>query len=778
MVRNDIKIAVRSLWKNKGYSAINILGLAAGLTAVLLIALWIQNQFRYDNFYSNRAHIYKAMNRYTKDMSTGQITSFPLADALVEGYPEVEHAARVYWPSNRLLTFDSEGIKSIGNDVDPSFLKIFNFPVVEGMGMDALQDKTNIVITQSLAKSLFGNETPIGKTIKLDNERPYTVVSVLKDLPSYTSFMFNYLIALDREPSNWNTNTYSTYVSLKPGTDVESFNKKIEPLVRTKAPDLANTVNFLYPITQLHLHSRFENGIVAGGKIDQVRIIGGIGLLILCIACINFINLSTARAQKRAKEVGVRKIVGAKKRNLIGQFLIESIIISLLAGLLAIWLSFFSLPMFNQMLDKPLSLVSTGPLFWLAILAFVVFTGFVAGVYPSFVLSSLQPIKNLKASKKSSFNLRSILVVVQFGSAIVLIIATIVIRLQIQHASKRDIGYDTSQLIEVTLEGKNVDSYETIKKELLNSGFVTHVTRTGLTITQNNSSSWGNFLWQGATEEQTSNTIFYLMRAQSDFIQTVGLHLVDGRDIDYPRLASDDRAILLNEAAIRTMGLANPVGQSFYWGDEAYTIVGIFSDFISGSPYGDVDPMIVYASDSWMRNMLIRTNDKKAMAKTLEAIANTLKKFDSAYPFNYRFVDERYAEKFKEQQQTASLALTFSLLAILISCMGLFGLISYIAETRVKEIGIRKVLGASVSTIVTMLSTDFIKLVCLSILIASPIAWWAMNKWLEDFTYKIDAEWWIFTVAGLISIAIALLTVSVQSIRAAMANPVDSLRNE
>ncbi|GGH04931.1 FtsX-like permease family protein [Sphingobacterium alkalisoli] len=781
MIRNYIKTAWRSLLKNKGFTVINILGLTVGLSAVLIIALWVQNQFRQDNFYSNQENIYKVLNRYIVDMSTGQSTPYPAADALTENHPEVEYAARVYRHWERLLTFKSDGIKAYGNEVDPDFLKIFDFPAIKGMREDALSNKTNIVVTEGLAKSLFGDEDPLGKTITLDNEKSYTVVSVLNDLPTYTDFSFNYLIPMDRDPSNWNTMSYSTYVSLRPGVDIEVFNEKIEPMVRTHAPDLKNNVNFLYPLSRIHLYSKFENGVAVGGKISQVRLIAGIGLLILCIACINFVNLSTAKGQKRAKEVGVRKVIGASKGNLVGQFLTESVIISVVAGILAIVASFLALPLFNQMLDKPLSFVTTGPLVWLILLGFVIFTGLLAGVYPAFVLSAFQPIKtlkNIKVSKKSNFSMRSVLVVLQFGSAVVLIIATLIIHLQIQYASDRDVGYDTSQLLEVALEGKAVENYETIKNELLNSGFVTHITRTGQTITQNNSSSWGNFSWQGATPEQSKKTTFFLTNAQSDFIETVGLKLVDGRDLDYPRLPSDNRAILLNEAAIKTMGLENPIGQLFNWGDEVYTIVGVFSDFVSGSPYSEVEPMLVFSWIDNLKNMIIRTDNQQAMNKTLAFIESTVKKFDPAYPFNYRFVDERYAEKFKNQQQTASLSLTFSLLAIFISCLGLFGLISYITETRIKEIGIRKVLGASVSGIASMLSIDFVKLVFVAIIIATPIAWWAMNKWLADFAYRIDIQWWMFVLAGLLAIGIALFTVSWQAIRAAVANPVDSLRDE
>ncbi len=785
MIKNHFKIAWRSLWKNKGYSAINIIGLAVGISAVWIIALWVQNQLQYDNFYTHQDRIYKLWNRYADDghVSVHDITSGPAAIALKAEYPEVEHAARMYWSSNQLLTHKDKSLKSNGNEVDPSFLQLFDFPLVGGSAAHALDGQRNIVLTEKLAKRLFGDENPLEQLVMLDNEELYKVTAVLQDLPSYTDFDFTYLIPLDTKAynSSWNTNTYYTYIRLRPETDLEAFNKKIAPAVRQHAPDLRFNSIFLYPLAKMHLHSRFENGIPVGGKIEEVRLIVGIGLLILCIACINFINLSTARSQKRAKEVGVRKVVGAEKHHLIGQFLTESVMIAAAAGLLAIGLSVLVLPLFNQLLDKPLSLTAAGLPLGLGLLGFVLGIGWLSGIYPAFILAAFQPVKTLKGlAKKNKYtlNLREVLVVFQFGIALVLIVATLVVRLQIRHASERNVGYATSQLLEIPIEGDAEKHYEAIKAELLRSGATKGVTRTGWSITQNASSASGNFSWEGATPEQEKNISFELARAESDFIKTIGLTLLDGRDLDYARLPADSSSVLLNEAAIKTMGLVDPVGKYLKWGDDTYTIVGVFNDFISGSPYRDVTPMMVYASKSWMLNLIVRTDDQRSMQQNLQTIESILKKFNPAYPFSYRFVDQQYAEKFKDQEQMASLSFIFSLLAISISCLGLFGLASYIAETRIKEIGVRKVLGASVLGIVRLLSKDFVKLVLIAIVIASPIAWWAMNKWLENFAYRIDIQWWMFAIAGLMAVAIALLTVAGQAIRAAIANPVDSLRDE
>ncbi|MBD1423469.1 ABC transporter permease [Sphingobacterium chuzhouense] len=786
MIKNYIKTAWRSLLKNKGFSTINIIGLAIGMTAVLLIALWVQNQFLYDNFYSNKENIYKLWNRTDKDneIRVHDITMGAPAKALKAGYPEVEHAARMYWSSDDLFTYGKQRIKSKGNEVDPDFLNIFDFPVVQGTAGRMLDEPNNIVLTESLAKKLFGNENPMDKIVIMGINEPYKVSGVIKDLPSYTDFDFTYLIPFTREKlygNDWNTNTYYTFVSLRHGTDVTVFNKKIQPLLQANAPENKWASIFLYPISKMHLYSHFKNGVPVGGKIEQVRLVGGIGLLILLIACINFMNLSTARSQKRSKEVAVRKVVGAPKKTLVSQFLFESILLAFLAGIIAIVLTIFFLPLFNTLLDKPLVVAWTNPMIWGTGLAFILITGFLAGVYPAFVLSAFQPIKTLKGIVHKSqrlFNLREGLVVVQFSIAVFLIVATLVIQLQVDFAGARETGYNVSQLIEIPTEGEMDKNYEAIKAELISNQLASHVTRTGWTITGDYASDAGHFSWEGATPEQESNSSFALARVESDFVETLRLTLLEGRDIDYAHLPADSMSVLLNQTAIKRMGLENPVGKYLKWGDDTYTIVGVIKDHIIGSPYKDIKPLLAYPSKHYLLNIVVRTNPQLPMAQNLQGIEKIIKKFNPAYPFSYKFVDEQYAQKFHEQEQMGTLAFVFSLLAIFISCLGLFGLASYITETRIKEIGIRKVLGASVTGISTMLSKDFIKLVLISLLLASPISWWAMNKWLDDYTYRINMQWWMLALAGGTAIIIALLTVSTQAIRAARTNPVNSLRDE
>ncbi|AIM35955.1 hypothetical protein KO02_04060 [Sphingobacterium sp. ML3W] len=783
---NYIKFAWRNLWKNKGYATINITGLAIGMTAVLLIGIWVQNQFQFDNFYSNKDNLYRLWNKYEDEGEIGlqNITSGKASPALIAEYPEVEHTARMYWDTDRLLSFGDKKIKSKGTEVDASFIQMFDFKFLKGNRNQALGDPKNIVLTKSLAENIFGDTDPLDKTLILDNKEPYKVTGIIADLPSNTDFNFTYLIPLSKADSyspNWNTNTFLTYIQLKDGTDVTAFNKKLVNIIANKTSNELKGSLFLYPVSKMHLYSKFEQGIPVGGKIDQVKLVAGIGLLILLIACINFINLSTDRSQKRAKEVAVRKVVGAQRSSLITQFLMESVLLSFISGILALALTTLVLPLFNKILDKPLEFSLADPMIWACLIGFILLTGALAGLYPAFVLSSFKPIKSLKVfgnSKKFNLNFREILVIFQFGIAIVLIIATLIIRKQVEYAGKRDVGYSASQLIEIPMEGDMNDNYEVLKSELINKGIAQAVTRTGWSITNNASSASGSFSWEGSTPEQGEKIVFNISKAESDFVKTLELKLLEGRDIDYERLAADSASVLVNETAIKEMKLKNPIGSYFKWGNKTFTIVGVVNDYISGSPYSPVTPLLIYPTKQWLFNMVVRTNVSSSMEQNLKQMEQLLKKFNPAYPFEYKFVDQQFAAKFKEQQQTAQLAFIFSSLAIFISCLGLFGLASYITELRTKEIGIRKVLGASVSGITGMLSKDFIKLVLIAILIASPIAWWAMYKWLQDFPYRIDMQWSVFVLAGLAALTLAIVTISMQSIKAALSNPVKSLRDE
>lgn len=786
MINNYIKIAWRNLLKSKVHSLINIAGLAIGLSAVLIISLWVVNQFQYDNFYSNKENLYKLFNKYEGDgdVHMQDITSGPAAVSLKVDYPEVRYAARMYWTTDRLFSFGEVKVKAKGNEVDPEFIQLFDFNLIKGNKNQALANPRNIILTESLAKNIFGDNDPMNQSVLIDNKDAYLVSGIMADMPSNSDFDFTYLISLsnaDAYSTNWNTNTYYTYVQLRAGTDVAAFNKKLVNSISKKTNNELTGSLFVYPISKMHLYTKFEQGIAVGGKIDQVKLVAGIGILILLIACVNFINLSTARSQKRAKEVAVRKMVGAKRSRLIAQFLTESVVLAFLSAILALGLSFLALPFLNKVLDYPLSISWTDPYIYLTLVCFTLITGLLAGIYPAFLLSSFKPTKALKVfgkKHKYALNLREILVIFQFGIAVILIIATLIVNKQINYAAKRDVGYASSQLIEIPVEGDLHKNYDVLKTELLSNGIAQAVTRTGWSITQDGSSTNGNLSWDGSTPQEADKLYLNLLRGESDLVKTIGLTLSEGRDMDYARLAADSASILLNESAIAQMKLKDPIGKYFKWSGRTYTIVGIFKDFISGDPYKQVSPMMVYPSKEWLLNMVIRTKPGIAVTEQLQQLEQSFKKFNPAYPFTYNFVDQKFAAKFKDQQQTLTLAFIFSALAIFISALGLFGLAAYIAELKTKEIGIRKVLGASVATIATMLSKDFVKLVLLALIIASPIAYWLMKKWLSDFAYSIEISWWIFVIAGVSVLAIAIVTIGSQAIKAAQNNPVNTLRSE
>ncbi len=785
MFKNYFKTAWRNLKRNKAFSIINITGLAIGMAAALLIGIWVQNEFSYDQFHTNKNNLYKVYNRQT---GTGgavyafDITAGPVGNALQKDFPEVKNTARIYWSIERLFNYGDKSIKAKGNDVDKPFLTMFSFPLLEGDVNHALDDVNSIVITQDLAKRLFGSDDAMGKVITLDNKGSYKVTGILKNLTGNTAFDFNYLISLQANENNygnaWDNNTYYTYVQLKPGVSIDAFNNKIKHEVNKYAPDTKDEV-FLYSIIEQHLYSNFENGKPAGGRIDTVHLLIIIGLLIVLIACINFMNLSTAQSQKRAKEVGVRKVVGAGKFKLIIQFLCESILITSIAGILSLLFVALTLPAFNRLIGESLSLNFKNPVLWLSLFAFILFTGLLAGSYPAFFLSAFKPVKVLKGSVisvKGAFSPRKILVVTQFSIAIVLIISTLIVYRELKHVQNRDTGYNINNLAEVPVEGDVRKNYDIIKSELINKGAVTAMCKNSLGVTVDGATS-SVYSWEGSVDED-KNINFSRVGADGDFIKTTGLTLLAGRDINLKTYPYDTASVLLNEAAVKAMRIKNPVGKYVNTGNGKRTIAGVFKNFIIGSPYDNVKPMVVLGTNYWTYNIIMRFNPANNMATNLRIAAEVFKKYNPAYPFTYHFVDEEYAQKFASEQQTGILAALFAGLTIFISCLGLFGLATYIAENRIKEIGIRKVLGASVANITNMLAKEFVLLVIISITIATPIGWFAMNKWLQNYTYRIDIQWWMFAIPGLAAVLIAVLTVSSQAIKAAVANPVKSLRSE
>ena len=786
MIKNYFKIAFRSLLRNKSFSVINILGLAIGMASAILILLWVQNEVSYDRFHTKENRLYEIWENESRDgeLQSGVPTQQLLGPALKKDYPEIENTARIGWNQYILFGNKEKSIKAIGTWADPSFLTMFSFPLLKGDPATALNDPHSIVITEKMARKIFGNDNPVGQPLKFDNSENFTVTGVLKDLPGNTQFDFEFLNSsafLESKgwiDADWTNISIRTFVLLKPKTKAAAVDQKIKNIVKKYSDGRSQSEVFLYPVKQLRLYSKFENGKAVGGRIEIVRIFTLISIFILLIACINFMNLSTARSEKRAKEVGIRKVAGALKKSLIGQFLIESIIISAISGALALLLVQLFLPSFNQITEKQLSIDYGNIRFWLSGIGFILLTGILAGSYPAFFLAAFKPVIVLKGSFKKVNALvtpRKILVVSQFSFAIILVISTIIIVQQIKYAQARKSGYDKNNLAYVFIEGDIQKNYALIKNELISSGTALFVNKTMAPLTQ----SWSigsNLNWQGKVPG--ARISFDRSTTNEDLVKVAGLELVAGRDIDITSFPSDSTACLINESAAREMKFKNPVGQDLFDDPITWHIVGVIKDFILQSPYEKTRP-IIFKGPKYSANVMnIKFNSDHPMAQNIASTEKILKKYNPAFPFEYHFVDEEYAKKFSDQQLTATLAALFAGLTIFISCLGLFGLATYMAETRIKEIGVRKILGASIMNIATLISKDFVNLVIIAIVIASPIAWYFMNKWLLGFDFRIHISAWVFILAGTVAVFIALVTVSFQSIRAAIVNPVKSLRNE
>jgi putative ABC transport system permease protein len=786
MGKNFLKIAFRNLWHSKGFSVINILGLTVGMASAVLILLWIQNELSFDQFHQKRDRLYEAWDREVFDEKFDSWNTTPkiLGPTLKQDYPEIENTTRVNWGNNFLFSLGDKRITAAGTCVDPAFLSMFSFPLIRGEVRSALNDAYSLTITESFAKRLFGKEDPLGKVVKLDNQDNVIVKAVMKDLPSNTKFKFDYLLSwayMDKRgwsDSNWDNNSTQTFVLLKPEASIESVNSKIKNVIIKHLDGKEKIEIFLHPASKWHLYTDFKKGKLVGGQIETVVMFALIAGFILLIACINFMNLSTARSEKRAKEVGIRKVVGANKRSLISQFLGESILISFLAGIIALATVQLCLPAFNELTHKNLHVQYSNVYFWIASLSFVLFTGILAGSYPAFYLSSFQPVKVLKGTFKAAYaaiNPRKILVILQFSFAIILIICTIIVERQIQFAQDRQVGYVKNNLIYHFITGDIYKNYKLIKNELLASGTALGVSKTSAPLTQGWSNTWG-VEWDG--KDPNDKTIFDRFCTDEDIVKTAGLSLLSGRDLNLREFPTDSLGCLLNESAVKHMKLRNPLGQIVKDDGISWHVVGVIKDFILQSPYDPLVPMMIEGSKGWFNVIHIKLNGDRSTAQNLTAAEKIFKRFNPEYPFEYKFVDQEYALKFADTQRTATLIGLFAGLTIFISCLGLFGLATYMAQNRIKEIGVRIVLGASVLSITSMLSKEFLLLVFIAILIASPIAFFAMHKWLLGYQYRINIQYWVFLLAGFLSIIIALLTVSFQSIKAALANPVRSLRAE
>ncbi len=777
-----LKITFRNLRRGGIYSVINIGGLAIGMAATILIMLWVYHEWSYDRFHEKEGQLYQIWN-HNQSMGSFEFSPDIIGSTLVEDYAEITDMTR-YKTSKQLCSYENKKLNISTGFVDPAFLSMFSFPLLQGDINQVLNESYSIVLTEDAAKRIFAGDDPIGKQVLLQNKRLVTVTGIMADLPANTIFSFDallpYLSLFDSgtPDENWSYYNTVTYVELQTNANPASVNESIKDIIKQHTNLQDQTEPFLYPISNWHLYQKVENKKAAGGLIESLRLFSLVAFLILLIACINFMNLSTARGAKKAKEVGVRKIAGAGRLSLIRYFLGESVLATSIAALFALGLVKICLPYFNSIMGKQLSIEFGNIGFWAILLVFILFSGILAGSYPSFYLSSFQPIKVLKGifnKKKGVITSRKVLIVTQFASAIVLIVATLMVHRQIQYAQERNIGYDKDQLICVDLNDQTQARKESIRSELLNSGAAVSVACTSAPMTERWSASWG-INWKGKDENQ--KMIIDRLYVDAGWTQTTGVIILQGRDIDIHTYTTDSTAVLLNASALKIMGFEEPIGEIIQNNGADWYVVGVVQDYVVQSPYEQTRPMIIGGPAGSTGIMQIKLNKANTVPGNLAAIERIFKSYNPDFPFEYKFVDESYARKFAQERRTGTLASWFATLAVIISCLGLFGLSAYMADTRRKEIGVRKVLGASVLNIASLLSYEFLILVSISFAIATPIAWWAMNQWLNGFSYRTNIPWWLFAMVALLAIGVALITVSFQAIKAAIANPVKAIKSE
>lgn len=789
MLRNYLIVAFRNLRKNGFYSFINIAGLSLGITCSVLIFLWVADETSFDKFHPKADRLYQVWVNAYFDGKINSWTSVPLPthEAMKPADANIVRAAVTDWGGDHLLaTPDDKRIKKRGFYVSEEFLEMFQFPLIAGNAEQVLDDASNIVISESTAKALFGDEDAVDKVIRVDNQFDLKVAGILKDVPSNSSFQFDFLLPykhwhstsewVRRNESNWGNYSFQVFVELNDPENKATVENSIRDMLAEHGEDEEMKHEFyLYPLLRWRLYSNFENGVEQGGMSDYVQLFTIIAVFIIVIACINFMNLATARSERRAREVGIRKSVGSRRRELIFQFIGESVLLAAISCVIAILGAQLLLPYYNTLVDKELYIDYASPTFWMGTLGLVLVTGVVAGSYPAFYLSGFQPTRVLKGKPtigKGASLPRKILVTLQFGFSIFLIISMFVIYNQIQLAKSRDIGYSQENLITVPLNKDYDDNLRPLKLDLLASGVVESMVRANSAITDINSN---NFVgWPGKPEDL--KVIFTTIVTDYDWAKTMGVKMLEGRDFSED-FKSDSSAIVVNKAAIDLMGLEDPIGTELdLWGQKR-RLIGVYDNVLMGSPYEEVKPMFAVLDD-WGGSITVRlkpTDDLQNALKTIEAIFT---RYGPAYPFEYTFVDEEFQKKFTTINLTSRLASLFAILAIVITGLGLFGLAAFTAEQRTKEIGIRKVLGASVVSVVNLISRDFSLLVIVAFVIWAPLSWLAMDKYLERYTIRTEIAWWIFPVTGAIALTFALLIVSAQALRAARANPVNSLRHE
>jgi ABC-type antimicrobial peptide transport system permease subunit len=796
MFKNYLKIAWRNLVNNNVYSAINILGLAAGMAVALIIALWVFNEFSYDTFLPGTSQLYRVkMNVISQHDGehTQDAVSLPMADVLRKEIPGIKYVAEtdwVGWQWHDLLVGDKK-LYLGGGAAHPDFLNIFQYPFVEGNARSAFIDPLSIILDQSTAKALFGNTDPMGKIVRFDNKQNLKVTGVIKDIPKNATLQFSFLTSfkfkeltedwMKNARTSWVNNSFNMFVALQPGVTYAQVAPKISNVVYRYSPEMrfGKPEVIMQNIKDWHLYTDYKNGKAVGGFIDYVRMFSIIGLLVLLIACINFMNLSTARSEKRAREVGVRKAIGSQRSDLIFQFLAESLLITFIAFLFSMLLVQLALPAFNTLINGNINIPYSNPLFWGIMLFYVLVTGLLAGSRPAFYLSSFNPVTVLKGNiqvGKAAALPRKILVVLQFSCSIALIISTVIVYQQIQYAKSRPVGYNADRLMMTDMSGDLSDHYDALKNDLIASGVVEDVAKASSPVT-NIYAHQALLNWPGKTAGDDPINIASIS-VSDNYFKTLDMKLLEGHDFS-TNWSADTLSVILNEAAVKRIGLKNPINQLITWsGSKAPAkIIGVVKDALMESPFTPVAPAI-FNHGRGGNNLMYRLRPNVGTQAAIAKTTNIFDTYNPAYPFIYQFADDEYNQKFHLEVLVGKLAGVFAGLAIFISCLGLFGLAAYVAEQRTKEIGIRKVLGASISQVWLLLSKDFILLVVISCLIASPIALYFLRSWLQQYAYRIEIGPGVFLLSAAAAILITLLTISFQAIKAALANPVRSLRSE
>ncbi len=799
MFKNYLKIAWRNLWKNKGYTLINVGGLALGMAVTLIIGLWVQDELSYNSYFKNKAKIAQVFQSQTfnGETGTGPAIPRPLEMALRDGYGDnFKHLIMCSWTNDHYLKYGEKNISRAGNYMQREGPELFGLEVIQGE-KDGLREINSIMLSASTANALFGSEDPIGKTVRVSNQHDMNVSAVYKDIPVNNSFNdTDYIIPWEKYLANnewirnavdqWGNNSFQMFVQIADNTSFEKVTNTIANVKKTLNENSAefNPQLFLLPMEDWYLRSNFVEGKPAGGRIKYVWLFGIIGAFVLLLACINFMNLSTARSEKRGKEVGIRKSIGSQRGQLIYQFLSESFLVVLFAYFLAILIVLLSLNGFNELSSKEIAFPWANATFWLVSFGFILFTSLLAGSYPALYLSSFRPVDVLKGTFKAGKYAglpRKILVVLQFTVSVAFIIGTVIVMQQINYAKNRPVGYDKEGLIQIPTFSQDFEGkYDLMRSEFIGSNAVVEMSTSSSPTTQ----IWSNrsgFVWEGKPEGFQEDLAW--TEVSPEYAKSLNLTILEGRDFSR-EFATDSLGVLINETAKKYLGMAEPVGK-FLKDDDTedpnppLKIIGVVQDMITQSPYEPVKQGI-YVYDRYNNSSYynLRLNPKQSASQNLAVVERVFKEHFPDIPFQYEFIDEQYGEKFASEERIGTLSGVFTALAILISCLGLFGLTSFVAEQRKKEIGVRKVLGASIFNVWNMLSKDFLKLVIISCFIAVPIAYYVMNGWLQEYPYRVILKWWIFALAMLGAMVVTVVTVSFQAIKAARANPVKSLRTE